>query len=354
MVLVLSRRVRRATPAARRQLVPVLIGGTIALLFCSIGLVMAPLSSRSRPGRIRAWPARRTGAADPAFLGTLLQRRLSRGAVGELLLELRDPASAPDLEDALRRALGDASLRLGRLRSEERRYVDRFDAPLYRPQPGDVQVATPILYQGEPIGLLVHDRSLRLRPELLDAVSAAAGFALANERALETAQLVEQRNRALLDAIPDTMLRVARDGTYLDIRPDANTALLGSPAGGLHRRKRPRPAPGRARDTVIPRIESTLERRHGEGVSSTSWRSRGVLYREEARIVPSGPRRGRCDLPRLHRAAARRGGATAARGRAGGPAAGGDAGRRQCASREVFQTVTEEVCRLLGLRDRRP
>ena len=35
----------RATPAARRQLLPVLIGGSIALLFFSFGLVLAPLSS---------------------------------------------------------------------------------------------------------------------------------------------------------------------------------------------------------------------------------------------------------------------------------------------------------------------
>src|SRR5205823_3418604 len=81
-------------------------------------------------------------------------------------------------------------------------------------------------YQGETVGALVHDRSLRLRPELLDAVSAAAGFALANERALERVRRVEKRNRALLDAIPDVMFRVGRDGTYLDVRADDPAGLL--------------------------------------------------------------------------------------------------------------------------------
>ncbi len=75
--------------------------------------------------------------------------------------------------------------------------------------------------------MLVHDRSLRLRPELLDAVTAAAGFALANERALDDVQLVEQRNRALLDAIPDPMIRVAAR-RHLPRRPaDEHAGLLG-------------------------------------------------------------------------------------------------------------------------------
>ena len=37
-------------------------------------------------------------------------------------------------------------------------------------------------------------------------------------------QQVESRNRALLDAIPDPMFRVARDGTYLDVRADDDVA----------------------------------------------------------------------------------------------------------------------------------
>ncbi len=185
VVVVLSRRARAATPAARRQLVPVLVGGEIALLLFALGLVLAPLSSRA--GLAGFGLALLAALALPlAFLGTLVQGRLSRENVGDLLLELRDPGGSPDLEEALRRALGDPSLRLGRRRSEAG-YVDSLGEPLEPPRPGDVQVTTPILYQGESIGVLVHDRSLKLRQELLDAVSAAAGFALANERALHTA-----------------------------------------------------------------------------------------------------------------------------------------------------------------------
>ena len=85
-------------------------------------------------------------------------------------------------------------------------------------------MSLPILHQGEPVGTLLHDRSLRLRRELLDAVTAAAGFALANERALHAVELAEKRHRALIEAMPDVMMRVARDGTYLDCGPRISPA----------------------------------------------------------------------------------------------------------------------------------
>ncbi len=66
----------------------------------------------------------------------------------------------------------------------------------------------------------VTDESLRPSD---DGADAAAGFALGTEHALRNARLTEQRNRALLDAIPDTILRYGRDGTYLDARLDADS-----------------------------------------------------------------------------------------------------------------------------------
>jgi hypothetical protein len=41
---------------------------------------------------------------------------------------------------------------------------------------------------------------------------------------------LEHRNRALVEAIPDPMIRVACDGTYLDVRADDPSQLVRPPA----------------------------------------------------------------------------------------------------------------------------
>jgi signal transduction histidine kinase len=345
-VVSMTRWARAATPAARRQQLPVAIGGTIALLLFSLGLALAPLSSRA--GLLGFGLALIAALALPvAFLATLVHGRLSRAAVGELLLELRDPAHPADLEEALRRALRDPTLRLGRL-APDGGYLDGSGAALALPKRDAFRATTPILHQGEPVGMLVHDRSLRLRPELFDAVNAAAGFALANERALRDVGLAEQRNRALLDAIPDTILRYGRDGTYLDVRPDALTAEIFPPEDFL----------GRNSFDVLPdalarTITSGIERALDTGrmqVIEYEVSVQDEPHWREARIVPSGAdevvsivrdftdkRRADAEVRRLaEEQATLRRVATLVAGNA--------------RPERVFQTVTEEVCRLLELR----
>jgi len=82
---------------------------------------------------------------------------------------------------------------------------------------------------GERIAALVHDESLLEDPQLIDAVVAAAGLALENERRLAALARSETRNRALLDAMPDVMFRIARDGTYLAYKADEGAGLFSSP-----------------------------------------------------------------------------------------------------------------------------
>jgi PAS domain S-box-containing protein len=344
-VVVMTRGLRAAAPATRRQHLPVVVGGSIALLLFSLGLVLAPLSSRA--GLVGFGLALVAALALPtAFLATLIEGRLSRAAVGELLLELRDPAQPAGLEDALRRALGDPTLRLGRP-APDGGYVDGSGVALALPERDAIRVATPILHQGEPVGVLVHDRSLRLRPELLDAVAAAAGFALANERALLNAGLAEQRNRALLDAIPDTILRYGRDGTYLDVRPDALTAEIFPPEDFLGRNSFD-VLPHELARTITRGIERALDTGSMQ-VIEYEVTVQGVAHWREARIVPSGvdevvsivrdfteKRRADAELRRLaeEQAALRRVATLVA---------------SDAAPEQVFQLVTEEVCRLLGI-----
>ncbi len=197
--------------------------------------------------------------------------------------------------------------------------------------------------------MLVHDRSLRLRQELLDAVTAAAGFALANERALHDAQLAEQRNRALLDAIPDTMLRVASDGTYLDIRPDEHTGQLG-PAEEMIGRNVRDLLPDELATTVLACIERTLE---SGGVNTIEYELpiRGVAPLEGGTDGSERRRRGRGDRPVTSpgSGAPRRSSSDWRRSRRR-CAASRPSSRETPPPEQVFQTVTEEVCRLVGLR----
>jgi PAS domain S-box-containing protein len=346
VVVVLTRRVRAATAAARRQLVPVLYCGETALLLFSFGLILTPLSSEAglvgfSLGVIAAL------ALPAAFLLTLVQGRLSQAAVGELLLELHGPGPAADLEDALRRALGDPSLRLGRL-TMNGTFIDCYGATIESPRPGGVQVSLPILHQGEPVGTLVHDRSLRLRRELLDAVTAAAGFALANERALHAAELAEKRHRALLEAMPDVMMRVARDGTYLDVRSEDLSQLLQPPEELIGRNVRDVLPPELA-ENVIGWIDQTLAE---GGVRAFEYEIEihGERRWKESRMIPSGPDEAVTvvrDFTEQRRAEAgqRRLAAEQAALRRVATLVAGNAPPDR-----VFQSVTEEVCRLLGLR----
>ena len=347
VVTVLYRGTREKTAVARRQLLPVLLGGKIALLAFAIGLVLAPLSSDAAVVGIGIGLL--VSLALPlSFLANMLQGRLSRAAVGELLVELREQAETPGLQDALRRALDDPSLELGRL-GRDGAYRDESGLPLALPRPHDARVATPVAYQGARVGVLVHDRSLRLRPELLDAVSAAAGFALANERALTRVQRVEERNRALLDAIPDLMFRVARDGTYLDVHAHDPSGLVRPPEQLIGSNVRDVLPPETAEE-VLACLRRSLDTGRMSSVEYTLELD-GVVRWFESRMVPSGPdetlsivrdftdkRRADEELRRLaeEQAALRRVATLVA----------GDSPPER-----VFQAVTEEVARLLGIRE---
>ncbi len=342
---VLASRVRAATPPARRQLRPVLYGGSAALLCFAVGLVLAPISSQAAVVGIGVGLL--ASLALPfAFIAMLARSRLSGGAVGELLAELHEGTEAPDLQDSLRRALGDPTLEVGHLR-EEGRYVDGRGRELVMPEPGGVRVATPIVHHQETVGVILHDRALALRGGLLEAVGAAAGFALANERALDAVRRMEIRNRVLMDAIPDMMLRLGRDGTYLDARAEDESEMF-LPAAELLGHNICDFLPPSVTDAAFACMDRALE--SGKLASfDYEFMADGVYHSREARIVPSGPaevvtivrdfteqRRAQAELSRLaeEQAALRRVATIAA----------GDA-----APEEVFQAVTEEICALLDI-----
>jgi signal transduction histidine kinase len=141
------------------------------------------------------------GLAPVAFLAGLLQARLARTAVGDLVLELRgDPA---DLRTPLARALRDPSLSLLYWLPTFGSWTDADGKPA--DLPGEPERVTLIDNDGEHVAALVHDPALNDEPELLAAVSAVAAIAL------ETGRLQAQL-RANLDEVRGSRARVLAAG----------------------------------------------------------------------------------------------------------------------------------------------
>jgi signal transduction histidine kinase len=122
------------------------------------------------------------GLAPFAFLIGLLHARLARSAVGELVVGLRADPTPVDLRDALARALRDPSVTLAYWLPGFGTYADLDGRPVELPRGDDRRAMTLIDRKGASVAVLLHDPSLEDEPELLAAVTAAAGIALENTR----------------------------------------------------------------------------------------------------------------------------------------------------------------------------
>jgi PAS domain S-box-containing protein len=217
-VWILVRRWRAASPPLRRVLGPVFITSGIA-----IGIFLAAAfggAISTRVSDVLFWFLLFAVASVPlAFLWGLVRTRLARASVTELVLQLGQARDGHAKRDALRNALGDPSLQLAYWLPDRRRWVGPtgWDFDLEAESQG--HRTTYVERDGEIVAALVHDPSVD--PELAGAVAAAAGLALAREQSIQTVRQSEGRYRALLNAIPDLMFRMTRDGTYLDFKGES-------------------------------------------------------------------------------------------------------------------------------------
>jgi PAS domain S-box-containing protein len=216
VVVILTRRWRTATTPARRAMAPVVWTGGLAAV-CAIALFAAGAARASdelvEAARLATYSA--LVLVPIAFLVGLLHRWMARTAVSRLVLELSGGVAPGRLRDALARAVRDPSLRLAYWLPEDRAYVDSAGRPIELPEPGSGHLVTHVEREGRQIAALVHDESLAEQPELLDAVCAAAGLALENERLqaelwsrLEELRTSEERLRALIEASPLAIVEV--------------------------------------------------------------------------------------------------------------------------------------------------
>jgi signal transduction histidine kinase len=119
------------------------------------------------------------GLAPIAFLIGLLRSRL---AVGPAIVSLGAEAARGNVVDALRTALRDPSLEVAYWLPEYETYADLDGGAIELPQSADRATTLIDRDDGTHVAALMHDASLREEPALLEAVTAAGGFALENER----------------------------------------------------------------------------------------------------------------------------------------------------------------------------
>jgi signal transduction histidine kinase len=213
-IVLIARRLVRATPRARRMLAPLLLAAIAialrAVFECVFTFVDRPLAYEY----LFWWQILAFVALPLALLAGLLRARLARADVGELVVHL-EQTPVDGIRDELADALDDATLELGLWLPERREYVDAAGHPLAVPEDGPTRTVTWIEHEGHPLAVLVHDPSLVEEPKLVEAVAAAARLALVNARlhAEVRSQLANvKESRARLATAADTeRRRIERD-----------------------------------------------------------------------------------------------------------------------------------------------
>ena len=279
----LVRRWRRSTPAARRLLGPVYLSGglTLGLIGLAFG---ADFASEDVTDALHAAAFTAFAAVPLFFLAGVLRTRLQRASVARLLLDVPDEPTPEEAQAGLRRALRDPTLRLLMWLEESGIYVDVEGNPFDRLPSSPGRTASRLDYEGRPLAAVVHDTALTHEPELLEEVLAVARLALEKDRGLQALRRSEARNRALIDALPDLMFRISRDGTYLAFKGEPDQ-LVGSADGrvGAH-----------VRDVLPPEVAepylACLQRALDGGIETLEYALdlHGERRYYEARMVPAG------------------------------------------------------------------
>jgi signal transduction histidine kinase len=115
------------------------------------------------------------------FLAGIWRIWVARAAVADLLVEIGATRGAP-LQTALAKALRDPTLTLVYWLPEFAAYVDSGGQPVELQDDSNARLTAIVEQDGERVAAISYDASLAEEPRLLDAVIAAAGFALKNER----------------------------------------------------------------------------------------------------------------------------------------------------------------------------
>ncbi len=211
---VLAYRRQRSGRPLRRSSALLVDAFALALLMIAVLLVSATFGG-PWVTQIRWATFITIGLAPIAFVLGLFRARLAQSAVGDLFVELRADPAPVELRDALARALRDPSLVLAYWLPEFRSWADLDGRAMKLPGDGSGRATTLIDREGAHLAVLVHDPALSDEPELLDAVTAAAGIAIENgwlhvELAARLEELRGSRSR-VIEAGQKERQRLERD-----------------------------------------------------------------------------------------------------------------------------------------------
>jgi PAS domain S-box-containing protein len=234
VVVLLLGRWRETTPGLRRILRSVYLFGGLSIVLLAIGFVVTPFSGVGAIFVSVALIATFT-TVPFIFLAGLLGTAIARGAgVGAIFSSVPERASPGEVQEGLRTALRDETAVVAYWYEEDEHYVDVEGNRLDLPEDTRRRVVTRLDYGEQPVAAIVHDASLLQEPELLEGVANAARIALERDKLLVEVRARAQRYRALLQAMPDLMFRISRDGRYISYNaPNERDLVNGEVVGKL-------------------------------------------------------------------------------------------------------------------------
>jgi signal transduction histidine kinase len=214
--IILTSRLRRTEPSRRRVVAPLMIYGSLAVLF-------VPLSSFIRETWMPEWALGVAfgqltvmAAVPVAFVAVVLSGGFATsGEVHELGATLDAEEGRPALRATLRDVLGDPHLDLLFRVDDPDRYVDRGGATAEPPPPGSDRRLVEVTVGERLVGAIVYDATLIAERGLVEDAARVTALAIDNERL--TAELRAGRERLrvsrarVIEATDAERRRIARD-----------------------------------------------------------------------------------------------------------------------------------------------
>jgi signal transduction histidine kinase len=198
-------RLVRGTPQARRALASILAPGALAAATAAIyalALLRRPFEN-PQSVEFTALFFARAGAVAALAAGLLLAlvgMRRQRAVVAELADALGEAPPPGRLRDSLAAAFGDPGLEVGYWLRERGRYVDAAGNEMEAATESKERAVTPIVRNGAPVAVVIHDAAL-LGRSFEQELGSAARLAVENER-------LQVEVRAQLDALRASRARV--------------------------------------------------------------------------------------------------------------------------------------------------